>query len=109
MIKEIDANELKKKLDQGESFVLIDCREQEEWESGHIRQALLAPLSDFENQLTKLESDGTINKDKLIVVHCRSGKRSMMTCQLLSERGHRRLLNVEGGILGWKEEGFPVE
>ena len=109
MIYEIDAVEFKSRLGQGKDVILIDCREQDEWDGGHIAQAILAPLSDFENQIDKLESENTMAKDKEIVIHCRSGKRSMRACEFLADRGYAHLVNLEGGILGWEEEGFPVE
>ena len=109
MINEIDAVQLKDKLDQKEDFVLIDCREQTEWDTGHIAQAIFAPLSDFENQVKKLEAKNMIAKNKQIVMQCRSGKRSMKACEFLAAQGHTHLANLTGGILGWQEEGFPTE
>ena len=109
MIDEIDAIQLNDKLNKKKVLLLIDCREQEEWEDGHIAQARLAPLSDFENQVQKLESEKAIIPEKLIVIHCRSGKRSMRACQFLANRGHTHLANLEGGLLGWQESGFPIQ
>ena len=110
MIHEIDAVQLKSKLGQRQDIILIDCREQEEWDGGHIAQAVLAPLSDFENQIKKLGLENMITKDdKEIIIHCRSGKRSMRACEFLEVRGYTHLVNLEGGLLGWQEEGFPVE
>ena len=109
MIYEVDAVELKNKFTQGENIILIDCREQDEWDRGHIAQAILAPLSDFKNKIDKLESENTMTRDKEIIIHCRSGKRSMRACGFLKDRGYTHLFNLEGGLLGWEEEGFPVE
>ena len=103
MINEIDAAQLKEKLDQNEELILVDCREQDEWDAGHIEQALFLPLSQFEERFAELE-----NKDSQIIVQCRSGKRSMRACEFLKEQGYTNLTNLEGGILGWEDEGYPV-
>jgi rhodanese-related sulfurtransferase len=102
-IKQTEVQNLKDKLDNGGDFKLIDCREQNEWDAGHIVQAEFMPLSDFENQMSKLN-----NKDQEIIIHCRSGKRSMDACVKLLAEGYTNLTNVQGGILAWQEEGYDV-
>lgn len=104
MIKEIDVQELKAKLDSGEKFYFIDCRELEEWEDGHIEGAALLPLSEFQQRFATVLPE----KDAKIVMQCRSGKRSMNACVFLLSQGYSDLNNVEGGILAWTEAGFPV-
>ena len=105
MIKEIDVQELKNKLDKGEKFYFIDCREQEEWDDAHIQGATLLPLSEFQEKY-----EGVLpQKDATIVVQCRSGKRSMNACMFLLSKGYNDLYNLEGGILAWNEAGFPVK
>ncbi|MBT3585358.1 MAG: rhodanese-like domain-containing protein [Halobacteriovoraceae bacterium] len=103
MIKSIDSNELKTKLDKGEDVVLIDCREQGEWDDGHIGAAKLLPLSQLVDRYSELES-----KDAELIFQCRSGKRSMDACMFLLEKGYTNLTNLEGGILGWAENGFET-
>lgn len=105
MIGEIKASELKKKLDQNENFVLIDVREQKEWDEGHIPGAVFIPLSQFEQEFEKHLK----NPDAEIVVQCRSGKRSFSACQLLLGEGFTNLKNMTDGILGWMDEGYPIE
>jgi len=91
-------------LQQKEEIVLIDCREQEEWDSGHIPKALLCPLSNFEEHLEKLLP----YKDKTVIVQCRSGQRSFRACLFLESQGFSNLKNLEGGILDWADHGLPV-
>jgi len=57
MIKEIDVQELKDKLDNKDKFVFIDCREQEEWDDAHIEGATLLPLSSFQEGYEKILTD----------------------------------------------------
>lgn len=106
-IKSMDANELKKTIDSGEKIVLIDCREQSEWDAGHIKEAVFMPLSNFDEEMKKLEN--LESKDTKLVLQCRSGKRSMTACKLLEENGFTDLTNLEGGILGWLNEGYETE
>lgn len=104
MIKEMDVQELKSKLDSDEKFYFIDCRELEEWESGHIEGAAFLPLSEFEQRYESMLRE----KNAKIVMQCRSGKRSMNACMFLLSKGYSDLNNLEGGILAWTEAGFPV-
>lgn len=104
MIQNMSVIELKEKLDNKEELVLVDCREQGEWDEGHIDQALFIPLSEFK---TKWEEE-LKDKEATIVMQCRSGRRSLNACMLLLEEGFSNLYNLEGGILAWQENGFDV-
>lgn len=105
MIGEINAEELKNKLDKKENFILVDVREQNEWDAGHIPGALFVPLSQFDQEYEKHLSD----PDAEVVVQCRSGKRSMDACMRLQGEGFSNLKNMTGGILEWIEQGHPIE
>lgn len=104
MIKSMTAQELKEKLDSGKDLLLVDCREQSEWDAGHIPQAQFLPLSElrerYENELE--------DKDATIIMQCRSGKRSMDACMFLMSEGYTDLTNLEGGILDWQDQGYPI-
>lgn len=104
MIKEMDVQELKAKLESGEKFYFIDCRELEEWEEGHIDGAAFLPLSEFPQRYETVLTE----KDAKIVMQCRSGKRSMNACMFLLSKGYSDLNNLEGGILAWTQAGYPV-
>ncbi len=104
MINSANVTELKTWLDNNDEIVLIDCREQNEWDEGHIGAAKFIPLSDFQAQF----SNTLTNKDAKIVMQCRSGKRSLQACQILMQEGFSDLYNLEGGILAWQEAGFEV-
>lgn len=103
MIKLIDVHGLKAKIDNKEDIKILDVREQQEWDEGHIKEAQFLPLSQLE---TQFEAAG--NKDQEIIIQCRSGKRSMKACEFLAEKGYQNLINLEGGILSWQDEGFEV-
>ena len=105
MIKECTVNELKDKIDSNSNATLIDCREQDEWDAAHIEGVKLMPLSKFENHFLASLSD----KEAEIIIHCRSGARSLNLCQYLSTHGFTNLTNVRGGIMAWINNGFPTE
>ena len=104
MIKECNIQELKLKIDSKESFQFIDCRELGEWNEAHIEGTNLIPLSEFEQKFSEILKD----KNAQIIIHCRSGKRSMNACMFLLSKGFTDLTNVENGIIGWIQAGHPV-
>ncbi len=105
MIGNMTVEELKAKLDSNENIKLIDCREQGEWDEGHIEQAEFMPLSNFAEEMGKLSDS---DKEKTLVLQCRSGKRSLQACMMLQGEGFENLFNLEGGILAWNDKDYPT-
>ena len=102
-IKSMNSVELNQKLENKEDIILIDCREVDEWNEAHVKEARLFPLSNFETAFEELQ-----NKDSEIIIMCRSGKRSLNACFLLKEEGFTNLTNLEGGILSWVDNQFET-
>ena len=76
---------------------LVDVREPHEYEAANIGGRLV-PLGKVQTmQIEELED----LKDKEVIVYCRSGKRSMLACQILDQMGFQDTYNLEGGILAW--------
>jgi len=97
-MEHITVEELKARLDAGETLHVLDVRETGEYEEANIG-ALLLPLS----QLRQMDTDAIEDwKDEEIIVHCRSGKRSMEACMLLETMGFAKTVNVTGGIMDWQ-------
>jgi rhodanese-related sulfurtransferase len=99
-MKNITVEELKAKMDRGEKINLIDVREPHEYEEANLGGKLV-PLGKVQTmQIEEIED----LKEKEVIVHCRSGKRSAMACQILDTMGFKDTYNVEGGILAWQEK-----
>lgn len=98
--EEITPLELKVKMDEKQDFFLLDVREPNEYEIANIKGATLLPLSQLPNRVQELEK----YKGKQIVVHCKSGVRSMKAINFLKQQGYTNLVNVAGGILGWSDQ-----
>ncbi|TXI15346.1 MAG: rhodanese-like domain-containing protein [Pedobacter sp.] len=99
-MQEITVQTLKQKLDNKEDFQLIDVRETFEYEMSNLGGENI-PLAGI-----LIEAD-KISKDKPVIVHCRSGKRSMIAIMQLEQLGFTNLYNLRGGILAWAEEIEP--
>jgi sulfur-carrier protein adenylyltransferase/sulfurtransferase len=100
-MKEVTVQELKKLMDSRADFQLIDVREPHEYDICNLEGELI-PMSDIPNNVDK------ISKDKQVVLHCRSGKRSGdMLLWLEKNHGFTNLYNLKGGILAWAKEIDP--
>lgn len=99
-MKSITVDELKARIDRGEKINLIDVREPHEYEEANLGGKLI-PLGKVQTmQVEEIED----LKDEEVIVHCRSGKRSAMACQVLDQMGFKNTYNLEGGILAWQEK-----
>jgi rhodanese-related sulfurtransferase len=97
-MKEITATELKKLKDEHADFELIDVREEHEFDEANLSGKLI-PMGEV------LDRVDEIPKDKKVVVHCRSGKRSATIINALeSQHGFTNLYNLKGGILAYIDE-----
>lgn len=97
-MKEITVKELKQLIDDKQDFQLIDVREQHEFDEANINGELI-PMGEVLSHVDKF------SKDKQVVVHCRSGKRSASVIGALeSQHGFTNLYNLQGGILAYIDE-----
>ncbi|MBV05175.1 MAG: molybdopterin-synthase adenylyltransferase MoeB [Vicinamibacterales bacterium] len=100
-IKEASVESLKRRLDAGDDFLLLDVREPQEHQICAIPGSTLIPLGDLPSRLVELEGG------REIVVHCKSGVRSAKAVKLLQEAGFVDAANLKGGILAWIERVDP--
>lgn len=94
---EVDCQTVKKKLDAGEAFLFLDCREKDEYATARIAGTTLIPMSEIVDRVNELES----YKDTEIIVHCHHGGRSMRVTNWLRQQGFPNAINMAGGIDQW--------
>lgn len=101
IMKEVTVKELKAMIDNKEDFQLIDVREEHEFDICNLNGKLI-PMGEVMDHVAE------ISKDKKVVVHCRSGKRSATVIGALEQNhGFTNLYNLQGGILAWAAEIDP--
>jgi len=102
-VPEITPTELKTRLDRGDVPVLIDVRELHESTIADLPEhgQLRIPTGEFPGRMSELDPA------REVVLYCRSGSRSAWAAELLQRAGHDRVLNLRGGILGWRAEVDP--
>ncbi|MDE5055380.1 sulfurtransferase TusA family protein [Niallia taxi] len=91
----ISNEELEKKIDVDKNIVVIDVRENAEFAFNHIPNAISIPLGELENKMNVL------NKNAEIYIVCRTGNRSDLAAQKLTENGFNNVINVEQGMSQW--------
>lgn len=97
---EITVEELKKRVDNGEALHVIDVREPAEYEELNIGAKLLPLGMIMGMQFDEIED----LKEEEVIIHCRSGVRSMQACMVLEQVGFTNTVNLTGGILAWQEK-----
>lgn len=100
----VSASEFEKEINVG-SVQLVDVRTPEEFADGHIAGALNINVKsdDFRQKAEK-----ALSKDSVVLVYCRSGRRSLDAAKILTELGYK-VINLKGGIIEWREAGLPVD
>ncbi len=101
-VEKITVAGLRQRMKEDRDLLLIDVRQQNEWDGGHIPGA-----THIENGL--LPAVDSLPLDRPIAVHCHTGDRSMGGISVLARRGFRNLIEVEGGFSAWEQAGFEVQ
>jgi rhodanese-related sulfurtransferase len=86
-----------------DDVVVLDVREQWEYDEGHIPGVTLIPMAEIADRIDEVPTD------KTIIVTCRSGNRSGQVTDYLRQQGYDDVHNMEGGILAWEAAGYDVE
>ena len=102
-VEEADVRATTDALRDDPEAVLVDVREPDEWQAGHVAGARHIPMGELPSQLSSLQRDAPI------YLICRSGTRSHKAATFLARAGFTRPTNVKGGMLAWEEAGLPVE
>jgi molybdopterin/thiamine biosynthesis adenylyltransferase/rhodanese-related sulfurtransferase len=103
-IEEIDSKSLAGALESDSSPLVIDVREQDEWDEGHVPRAVHMPRGYLESRIERTAPD----RKAPIVVYCASGNRSAFAAKTLEELGYENVSSLAPGYTGWKRDGFPT-
>ncbi|HEX9761209.1 MAG TPA: rhodanese-like domain-containing protein [Candidatus Acidoferrales bacterium] len=104
-IKETDVHAVKKQMDAGEKFILVDTREESEWARGHMPGAVHMSKGVIERDVETRIPDKTAP----IVLYCGGGFRSALAADNLQKMGYTNVISMDGGFKGWQAAGHTVE
>ena len=104
-VRETNVEEVKKKMDHGSKFILVDVREESEWAQGHLPGAVHLGKGVIERDVEQAFPDKTAP----LVLYCGGGYRSALAADNLQKMGYTNVISMDGGWRGWTDAGFPVE
>lgn len=104
-VKEISVSEVGQKLARGDTFDLVDIREESEWAAGHVKGARYLGRGILERDVEKAIPD----PERELVLYCGGGFRSALSADSLARMGYRRVLSMAGGWKAWKDAGGAIE
>ncbi len=104
-IRETSAAEVKARLDAGESFCLVDVREDSEWAAGHLPRAIHLGKGVIERDIEQAIPDTSAE----IICYCGGGYRSALVADNLQRMGYTNVWSMDGGVRGWRGAGLPIE
>ena len=104
-IGETDIREVKRRLDAGDKFYLVDVREESEWARGRLPGAVHLSKGVIERDIEKAIPD----KSRPIVLYCGGGFRSALAADNLQKMGYTSVISMDGGWRAWTEAGYPTE
>ena len=103
-VRETNVEEVKKKMDLGEKFILVDVREESEFAKDHLPGAIHLGKGIIERDIEARVPD--LNAE--IVLYCGGGFRSALAADNLQKMGYRNVISMDGGIRGWREKNYPL-
>ena len=104
-IKELTIDDVKKKLERGEQFRLIDVREESEWAKGHLPGAQYIGKGIIERDIEEKIPDHNAE----LVLYCGGGFRSALAADNLQKMGYTNVYSMDGGWRGWNDAKLPIE
>jgi rhodanese-related sulfurtransferase len=103
-VRETNADEVKKRLDKGDKFLLIDVREESEFAKDHLPGALHLGKGiierDIEAKVPRLDAE--------MILYCGGGFRSALAADNLQKMGYTNVISMDGGIREWREKSYPL-
>ena len=103
-VRETNPKSVKNRLDKGESLLLIDVREESEWNAGHIPGAIHLSKGIIERDIEEKFPD----KSSELILYCGGGFRSVLAAHNLKLMGYKNVISMDGGWREWNKKGYPV-
>lgn len=104
-VREVSTHELDLQRESASPPLVVDVRENHEWEAGHLPGAIHVPRSHLESLIEGAAPD----RSRPVVLYCASGVRSVFASRTLSELGYANVASMAGGFQAWKSQGLPWE
>ena len=103
-VRETNVGEVKKRIDRGDKFLLVDVREESEFAKDHLPGAIHLGKGvierDIEARVPELNTE--------MILYCGGGYRSALAADNLQKMGYTNVISMDGGIRGWRENGYPL-
>ena len=103
-VKETNVPEVKRRMDAGEKFLLVDTREDNEWANGHIAGAIHLGKGIIERDIEQAVPDTSTK----LILYCGGGFRSALVADNLQKMGYHNVESMDGGWKGWVSAGLPT-
>jgi rhodanese-related sulfurtransferase len=103
-VKETNVPDVKRRIDAGEKFLLVDVREDDEWARGHLPGAVHMGKGIIERDIEQRVPDPGAK----LILYCGGGFRSALAADNLQEMGYKNVESMDGGWKGWLEAGLPT-
>ncbi len=104
-IKQTTVDEIKKRLDRHDKFVLVDVREESEYAKDHLPGAIHLGKGIIERDIEVKVPDTSAE----VVLYCGGGFRSALAADNLQKMGYRNVISMDGGVREWRAKGYPFE
>ena len=104
-VMECTVDDIRKQIDAGETFLLVDVREESEFAAARLPGAIHLGKGVIERDIEKTVPD----TDATIVLYCGGGYRSALAALNLQQMGYTKVISMDGGFHGWKESGYEIE
>jgi len=101
-IKEVSARSLVENAPN--DVVYVDCREPNEWNLGHIPNAVFIPRGKLEQNI-----EAAVDREQKVIIYCASGNRSVLAAETLQQMGYKDVASMSGGIREWADSGGEIE
>lgn len=104
-VRENTPEDVRRKQQGGESFYLVDVREDNEWQKGHAAGAMHLGKGIIERDVEQAIPDHNAE----VVLYCGGGFRSALAAEALQQMGYKNVISMDGGWKRWRELGYPIE